>query len=87
MLKGTTKSGFRYEIPAQNLDDYELLEVAAEVDSNMALIPKMVIMLLGERQTANLKSFLKKRDGYVSTEKIGVELHDIMSGEHELKNS
>lgn len=40
MLKGTTKSGFRYEITTERLNNFELVEILSEVDENPLLLPK-----------------------------------------------
>ena len=38
MLKGTTKSGFKYEIKEETLNDYELFELISEVDEKASFI-------------------------------------------------
>ena len=40
MLKGKTKSGFKYEVSDDMLNNYELIEVLADVDTNPLLLPK-----------------------------------------------
>lgn len=86
MIKGITKSGFKFEISDKALDDYELLELMADVDSNALLVPKIFEKLLGTKQKENLIEFLKKRDGYASTEKMSKILEEILLSSQKLKN-
>lgn len=86
MIKGITKSGFKFEISDKALDDYELLELMADVDSNALLVPKIFEKLLGTKQKENLIEFMKKRDGYASTEKMAKILEEILLSSQKLKN-
>lgn len=86
MIKGITKSGFKFEISDKALDDFELLELMADVDSNALLVPKIFEKLLGTKQKENLIEFLKKRDGYASTEKMSKILEEILLSSQKLKN-
>lgn len=86
MIKGITKSGFEFEISDKALDDYELLELMADVDSNALLVPKIFEKLLGTKQKENLIEFMKKRDGYASTEKMAKILEEILLSSQKLKN-
>lgn len=86
MLKGTTKSGFRYEITAERLNNFELVEILSEVDENPLLLPKMLNLLLGERQSKNLKNYLRDEEGLVSTDKIREIIEDIFAAQKKIKN-
>ncbi|MDH5115174.1 hypothetical protein OQI88_11885 [Lactococcus lactis] len=86
MLKGTTKSGFRYEIITERLNNFELLEILSEVDENPLLLPKVLNLLLGERQSKNLKNYLRDEEGFVSTDKIRETLEDIFAAQNKIKN-
>jgi phage protein len=86
MIKGITKSGFKFEISDKALDDFELLELMADVDSNALLVPKIFEKLLGMKQKENLIEFMKKRDGYASTEKMAKILEEILLSSQKLKN-
>lgn len=86
MLKGTTKSGFRYEINENIGDDYELLKLITKVEQDGTLIFDLTEKLLGVKQAANLEKFLKKRDGYVSTKKVIEEVIEIFNSQAMLKN-
>nr|DAR03464.1 MAG TPA: hypothetical protein [Caudoviricetes sp.] len=86
MLKGTTKSGFRYEIKDERLNNFELVEILSEVDENPLLLPKMLNLLLGERQSKNLKNYLRDEEGFVSTDKIRETIEDIFAAQNKIKN-
>lgn len=86
MLSGTTKSGFAYEIRDEQLNNFELVEVLAEVDKNPLLLPKLVKMLLGEEQKAKLLDHLRTADGVVPLDLISDEVMEIFQSGH-AKNS
>lgn len=86
MLKGTTKSGFRYEITTERLSNFELLEILSEVDENPLLLPKVLNLLLGERQSKNLKNYLRDEEGFVSIDKIRETIEDIFAAQNKIKN-
>lgn len=88
MLKGKTESGFPFEIEEQVLDDYELLEILAEIDGgNGGLVPAMVTRLLGKEQKDALKEHLRNKDGKVSTQAMMTEVMEIFKSKQEGKNS
>lgn len=84
-LTGITKSGFTYSISEKNLNNYELVEVLGEMESNPLLLPKVLRLLLGNDQTEKLKNHLRDDDGVISTEKITNELQDIFQAQARLK--
>ena len=86
MLKGKTKSGFKFEVSDTALNNYELLEVISEVDSNPVLIPKVVNMLLGNEQKAALIEHLRSEDGVVPVDAMSAELIEIFQS-GKIKNS
>lgn len=84
MIKGKTKSGFNYHIDENVLQDYELLEAIAETEKNPIFITKVVRMLLGE-DTDKLKEHVRDENGYVSIEKMNVEITEIFQAQKKLK--
>lgn len=85
VIKGKTKTGFEYEIPLEQMDNYELLEVIAETDENPALLPKMMKMFLGDSQMKKLKEHVRNENGVVEATKMEAEIVDIFSGVQDLK--
>ena len=78
-LKGTTKTGFAYQIHAEALDDMELLDAIAEIDGNPLAISKVLKMLLGEQQRKELYDHLRGEDGRVSVKAVSEAIADIFS--------
>ena len=77
MLKGKSGSGFEYEVTDAALNDYELVEVLAEVDTNPLLLPRLVKKLLGEEQKNKLLEHLRTKDGNVPIDSISAEIMEI----------
>ena len=86
MLKGTTKSGFPYEVSDEAMNDFELLEILAEVDKNPLLLPRLVNMLLGEEQKKAFLDHLRTDKGNVPIDVIGAEIMEFFQTGH-AKNS
>ena len=86
-IEGKTKSGFEYEIPKENLDNYELVETLSEIEENPLLIVRTVDLLLGKEQKEKLKDHLRTETGTVPTEKMSEEIMEIFNKQKETKNS
>lgn len=87
IIKGKTRTGFSYKINKDSLDDYELLEVMSNVDENPLIFPKLLTMLLGETQKADLMEHIRSKNKRVSITAMQEEVMDIFSGTQEVKNS
>lgn len=86
MIKGTTSKGFRFNISKKTLDDWELLELVAEMEKgNVLSIIQFAKKLLGTNQYNQLKKYCKK-DGIVSTSLMQETLIEIFSNTNETKN-
>ncbi len=86
MITGKTKSGFKFELDENVLDDWEYLEILSEIDEGkVQKLPKMFEMLLGKDQYKALKEFLRK-DGKVSAESMANAFDEIMGAVNDLKN-
>lgn len=86
MIKGTTQSGFEYAISKERLENYELVEVLAEVDENPLLLPKVVNLLLEKDQAKKLKDHIRDEQGLVSMELLSKEIMEIFQGQPLTKN-
>lgn len=90
-MKGTTKSGFKFDVDVDALDDAELLERMADAyagDDGFALFDVMKKML-GAEQKKKLYDHLRDDKGKVSLRKVGEEMNDIfeqLSEDEEAKN-
>lgn len=87
MIKGATKSGFKYEILEERLENYELIEALSEVDENPMLLPKTVNLLLGKKQADKLKEHLRDDKGLISTNALSNEIVEIFENQKKTKNS
>lgn len=85
-MKGITKSGFKYEISKNRLNNYELLECMAEVDNNPLVFPKLLKLLLGEEQKEKLLNHIREKDGTVPVENVRDIIEEILKGHNETKN-
>lgn len=84
-LKGTTKSGFAYNISKDRLNNYELAETLGELEDNPLLMGKVVKLMLGKEQTNKLKEHLRTKDGFVPSELMEAEITEILQKQAELK--
>lgn len=87
MLKGKTRSGFEYEVAPERLNNYELVEALAEVDSNPLLLPKVVNLLLGQDLKNKLADHLRDESGMVPMDAVSDELAEIFTSGQQVKNS
>lgn len=78
MIKGKTKSGFNFEIDEEVVNDYEFIEVLADVDENPLKSPKLFKMLLGDEQTNKLKEHIKAKNGKIPVKIMTEEIADIL---------
>jgi hypothetical protein len=85
--KKKTSTGFVYSIDENVLNNFELLDLFAEVDENPLLLPKVLKMLLGEETKKALYDHVRLEDGTVPADKISDELAEIITGNKEVKNS
>lgn len=75
----TTKSGFTCEIDKGVLDNMELVDALAEMNSGDPLaFPVVCKLVLGKETRAKLYDHLRKEDGRVPTEDVDRELSEIM---------
>lgn len=88
MIKGTTKSGFEFEIQEEVFDDYELLETLVDADNgdNMAIF-RSIDMILDRTQKNKLKEHVRNEDGRVPASAMVQELMEIMEASNAGKNS
>ena len=83
-IRGVTSTGFAFEITKERLENYELLEAIAEVDTNPAVLPKVVKLMLGDK-SEDLKNHVRAAEGIVPLDKIGNEIREIFTSKNQLK--
>lgn len=86
MIKGKTAAGFAYEVDPEALNDMELLESMAEVDSNPLLLPKVIRSVLGDAQKAAFYDHYRNENGKVPVEVVSAAFVEILSANNQGKN-
>lgn len=88
MVKGETKSGFKFVADDEAMDDIEFIELLAQVDETPTVLPKIAKTVLGDEQYETLKDHLRNKKGRVPVEAFTTALEEIFeaAGE-EVKNS
>lgn len=92
MIKGKTKTGFKFEIDERLAEDWRLLEAITLADSRNVTervkgTTTVVDMLLGKNKNQLMEHIMKLHDGYVPTTALTDELASMLSSIKELKNS
>lgn len=85
LIKGKTSTGFEFEVSKKRLNNYELVESLGKLETEPLLLPKIVVMILGEEQTELLKEHVRDSDGIVDTDIMSKEIEEILKSK-ELKN-
>lgn len=90
-IKGTTATGFQFEIDEEVRDDMEILEQLASMSKgDMTAMPAVLVSLLGEDQKKALYDHCRSKTGRVSATKVTSELESIFDnirvGESDTKN-
>lgn len=80
-FKGTTKTGFQFDISMERMENYEVVETIAEIDENPLVLPRLLKLLLGD-QVAALKDHVRGEDGMVPTQKLMDEVRDIFESQN-----
>lgn len=85
IIKGITKSGFRFSVNSDVFKDMEVLEILYQIEDNPILIPKFLEKTLGKKQKENLYNFVRNDKGTVPAEKVSEIALEIFESK-ELKN-
>lgn len=87
MINGKTSSGFAYKISDEAANNFELLEVMAEVEDNPLRLPRVVQLLLGDDQKKKLFDHVRTKNGTVPIDLVTKEVLEIFSNDQKAKNS
>lgn len=80
MLKGTTSSGFKFEVSEDVLDNMELVDTLAEMqDDNPLEVSKVVRIVLGPEQRSALYENLRTEDVRVPVMAVSEAIMDIFN--------
>ena len=81
----TTSTGFEFELIPDAFDDWELIELLAEVgDGNLLKVPAVLNRLIGAESAKALKEHCRK-DGRVTIKAMDAELTEILKAAGEAK--
>lgn len=87
MIKGTTSTGFEFELDENRLNNYELIDALAETSGDNPLsVAKVVNLLLGD-QKKDLLNHCRAEDGTVPIARVMEEITDIFKANKHGKNS
>ena len=79
MIKGTTKSGFEYEVDESAADNMELVDALAEAaGDDMLAISNVCKMRLGKNMRKKLYDHIRAEDGRVPIKNAVDEIMEIM---------
>ena len=86
LLKGKTAAGFEYQVDADMLNDMELLENIAEVDTNPLKLPKVIRAVLGDKQKTAMYDHYRTENGKVPVDVVSAAFVEILSTNNQGKN-
>ncbi len=73
-----TESGFEFKVLESSKDDYELVELLAELKDDATKLPEALRRLIGEEGRERLKEHCRDENGIVSARRMTKEMLDIM---------
>lgn len=87
MIKGTTSTGFEFELDDSVLNNYELIDAIAETSGDNPLsVVKVVNLLLGNKKN-DLLDHCRAENGTVPILRVVEEIKDILKSNSHGKNS
>ena len=86
-VRGTTNSGFGFELDKDAMNDMELLEELSALDKGDAtVLPSVMERLVGAEQKKALYDHVRNEKGRVPIDKIMQEVKEIFESCKEVKN-
>lgn len=77
MVKGTTSTGFNFEIDPDVVKDMEVIELIADVAEDGSKMPKMLVAILGKDQKTSLYNHVRNDAGRVLFDDVNKEMEEI----------
>lgn len=87
MIKGKTKDGFAFKLDDDAMNDIEFVELLAEANTSVLVIPAVAKWCLGEEGYAALKEHLRDDKGRVRPEDVSNAMEEIFEIAEESKKS
>lgn len=79
MVKGTTSTGFEFEIDPDVMRDMEVIELIAATSEDGSKMPKMLTAMLGAPQKTALYDHVRNDKGRVLFDDVNKEMEEILS--------
>lgn len=80
MVKGTTKSGFKYEVDKDQLTNVEFLELFAKMQNGDGMVVfELLEIVLGTEQKKKLYDHCRNKKGMVPVDAVTEEVTDIFT--------
>lgn len=79
MRRGTTKSGFTFEIDEQDLNDYRFLKLLAKAQKDALAFSDVLERMLGAEQEEKLCKHLEDEKGHVPMDALSEIVAEIMT--------
>ena len=91
-MKGTTKSGFKFNIDERIVEDWRLLDAIGLAESDdpgeqIRGTREVANLLLGKEKESLIKFLQEKNDGFVPATEMSSMIAEIITTVRELKNS
>lgn len=77
MIKGTTRTGFKFELKEELLDDYELVVLFGKSNNDVRYLDELAEHMLGPDQKAALVEHLRGENGFVKLSDMLNALADV----------
>ena len=77
MIQGKTETGFEFTVDPAVMDNMELVDAIAEVDTNPVAVSKVLKMVLDDSQRKALYDHLRTPEGRVPVKAVGEAIADI----------
>lgn len=88
MIKGTTESGFTFEIDENKINNYDFLELMVDADAgSIPAMVKAVRLILPQEEIDRIKDFVRTEDGRAPIREVYKLVSEIISYKGETKNS
>lgn len=88
MVKGTTESGFDFEIDETKINNYDFIELMVDADDgSIPAMVKAIRLILPQEEINRIKDFVRDENGIAHIPAVYKVVSEIISYKGETKNS